>query len=111
VDDYISKNPDLKVVDTKRISTITVNEIIDKYLEEAPTLINIDIEGKDMEILESINWEKYRPFIIIIEMIHYEPRLVVESKNNDILEFMRSKDYIEYAFTGINSIFIDKTKL
>ena len=54
------------------------------------------------------DFEKFRPMIIICEMIEYRRGLTVGEKNQEILDFMRSKDYEEFAFTGINSIFIDK---
>ena len=40
-------------------------------------------------------------------MIHYSENLSVGIKNQELLNFMHSKNYLEYAFTGINSIFID----
>jgi FkbM family methyltransferase len=109
--EFISKNPSLKITDTVQIETITVNDIIENYMGKAPVIMNIDIEGKDLEILESINFEKYRPLIIIAEMIEYKPTLVVSNKNKEILDFMEKNDYLEYAFTGINSIFIDKKQI
>jgi len=111
VNDLIEKNPELKVVESVMIETITVNDIIDQYLGEAPMLLNIDIEGKDLEILESIDFDHYRPLIVIAEMIEYQMGLVIGQKNESIINFMESKDYIEYAFTGINSIFVDKHQL
>lgn len=109
--EFISKNPALKIIDTVQIETITVNDIIENYLGRAPVIMNIDIEGKDLEILGSINFEKYRPLLIIAEMIEYKPTLVVSNKNKEILDFMEKNEYIEYAFTGINSIFIDKKQI
>ncbi len=110
-EEVISKNADLKIVNTIKVETITVNKIIEDYFGKAPVVLNIDIEGKDMEVLESIDFNKYRPLIIVVEMIEYEPYLVLNNKNNKILDFMRSKGYIEYAFTGINSIFVDGEQL
>ena len=43
-------------------------------------------------------------------MIPYSKKLSVGIKNQELLNFMQSKNYLEYAFTGINSIFIDKIK-
>jgi FkbM family methyltransferase len=110
-EEFISKNPNLKIVESVKIETISVEDIFMKYFNGAPTILNVDIEGKDLEILKSIDFDKYRPLIIIVEMIEYDTTLVVGKKDTEILEFMESKDYVEYAFTGINSIFLDKKKL
>ncbi|MHB1393078.1 MAG: FkbM family methyltransferase [Clostridia bacterium] len=109
--EFIAKNPELKIVDTVKIETISVNDIIENYLGKAPVIMNIDVEGNDLEILQSIDFSKYRPLIIIAEMIEYKPTLVISSKNKKISEFMEQNEYIEYAFTGINSIFIDKKQI
>ncbi|MDE5738684.1 MAG: FkbM family methyltransferase, partial [Oscillospiraceae bacterium] len=93
------------------IKSITVNDIIKNYFQEkAPVIINLDIEGLELEILQSINFEQYRPLFFIIEMIPYSKNLSVGIKNQELLNFMHSKNYLEYAFTGINSIFIDIIK-
>lgn len=111
VDEAISLNPSLKIDRVVPVKTMTVNEILRKYFDKAPVFINIDLEGDDMAILGSIDWETYRPLMISIEMIPYRPRLVVGEKDDKIMEFMKEKEYIEYAFTGINSIFLDKRQI
>lgn len=107
----IKVNPNLEITETVQIETITVNEILEKYFGTAPTMLNIDIEGQDIEILKSIDFQKYRPLIVITEMIDYRPHLVVGEKNQEIYEYMNEMGYIEYAFTGINSIFIDQKQV
>ena len=111
VEQVINENKSLHLVETVQVGTITINDVFEFYARSAPTVLNIDIEGKELEILESISLEKYRPFIIICEMIEYHNKLVVGEKNKSILEYMETNGYIEYANTGINSIFIDKSEL
>ena len=48
--------------------------------------------------------------IMIIEMIPYSKELVRGQKDTELLEYVKSKGYDEYAFTGINSIFIDRSR-
>ena len=64
-----------------------------------------------MNILNSFDFTKHRPLIMIIETIPYRKHLGVGLKNQKIVDFMESKNYIEYAFTGINSIFLDKEQI
>ena len=84
---------------------------MDTYFDKTPTIVNLDIEGEEMNILNSIDFTKHRPLIMIIETIPYRKHLVVGLKNQEIIDFMASKNYIEYAFTGINSIFLDKEQI
>ncbi len=106
---FIRENPDLSIKEKITVDSITLDEIIRDYFhDKAPELMNIDIEGMELTVLKMTDFEKFRPMIIICEMIDYSRTLTVGEKNQEILDFMRSVDYEEFAFTGINSIFIDK---
>jgi FkbM family methyltransferase len=109
--EFISKNPELSIVDKVQVETISVNDIMEKYFTKPPVILNIDIEGEEIEILKSIDFKKYRPLIIIVEVIEYKPTFTYGNKSKEIINFMERNNYIEYAFTGINSIFIDKTQI
>lgn len=109
--EFISKNPELKIVNKVQVETISVNDIFEQYFVNTPVIMNIDIEGKEIEILQSIDFNKYRPLIIIAEVIEYKTTLAFGNKNQEIINFMNKNNYIEYAFTGINSIFIDKIQI
>ncbi|BBE49694.1 methyltransferase Fkbm family protein [Ferriphaselus amnicola] len=82
---------------------------INEILEMAGDLdfMNLDIEGLDKTILEQIDWDKYRPACICVETITYETRQEPR-KLTDIVEFMQAHDYMLYADTFINSIFVDR---
>lgn len=107
--DYIRKNPALSIEKTISVDSITINEIIkEHFADKAPELLNIDVEGMELAIMKMIDFSSFRPLVIICEMIEYRNQLTVGEKNQEILDFMRSAGYEEFAFTGINSIFIDK---
>ncbi len=111
VSDILRENPDARIENTIELETISVNDIIEKYFNSnAPVILNLDIEGLEKQILDSIDFEKYRPMIMIIEMIPYSKELVTGQKDTELLDYVRSKGYDEYAFTGINSIFIDRRR-
>ncbi|MCI7350155.1 MAG: FkbM family methyltransferase [Ruminococcus sp.] len=103
-------NPQITIKQKYSVKTISVAEILDRYFSDGMDILNIDLEGIEYSILKEFDFSKVRPKIIILESIEYKPYLVMEKtlskKSKDLLE---NNDYIEYAFTGINSIFIDKT--
>lgn len=82
---------------------------INDILEMAGELdfMNLDIEGLDKAILEMIDWKKYRPTCLCVETLTYETQQEPR-KLNDIIELMHAQDYILYADTFINSIFVDR---
>ncbi len=109
VQGFIKENPDLKIERTVSVDSITINEITEKYFpEKAPDILNVDIEGMELTVLKMTDFEKFRPLVVICEMIEYKNGLTVGQKNQEIIDFMHGNDYEEFAFTGINSIFIDK---
>ena len=108
---FIRENPSLKIEQTITVDSITIGEIIrEHFADKAPELLNIDIEGMELTVLKMIDFEKFRPLVIICEMIEYRNGLTVGGKNQEIMDYMKSVGYEEFAFTGINSIFIDKSR-
>lgn len=111
VNEIIKINPQISVEREIVVDTVTVNEILEQYFDKAPLLLNIDIEGQEENILRMINYEKYAPFVIIVERIEYGTTIATRKRNDSISDIMEKNGYFEYAFTGINSIFINKTRL
>lgn len=111
VREALEENEALRIEKTVSVETITVDEIMERYFDGAPVLLNMDLEGNELEILGSMDFDKHRPLIVIVEMIPYRKELVVGEKNREILAFMQEHGYEEYAFTGINSIFLDKQQM
>lgn len=111
VEEALEKNPELKIEKIVDVESIAVNEILEKYFEKPPILMNIDIEGKEDEIMSSIDFSRFAPFIIVVERIEYNTQLVVGKRKDGLEELMKEKGYVEYAFTGINSVFLNKEKL
>lgn len=109
---FTEENPMIKIERTETVKTITVNDIINEYFSgKAPEILNVDIEGMELEVLGMIDFDSFRPLIIICEMIEYKSTFGIPEKNGEILRFMEEHGYSEYAFTGINSIFIDRKAL
>lgn len=111
VEHAIAINESLCISQVVQVQTISVNTILEQYFDVVPLLLNIDIEGCDTEILEAMDFERFRPKIIICEAIPYKKNIVVGEKDTELVELLWENDYIEYAFTGINCIFIDKREL
>lgn len=110
VDEVVKESEWVKIENKIEVPIITLNEIYEKYFCSVPAIVSIDIEGDELAILKSVDMKKYRPLIYVVETIDYSSKISIENKRLDIIEYMKSVDYYEYAFTGVNSIFIDKKK-
>lgn len=86
---------------------ISINEVIKKYFRPHPNFISIDVEGLDLQIIKSLNFEKYKPEVFCVETLRYSER-GMETKNQELIDFLKSKGYFVYADTYINTIFCRK---
>lgn len=97
----------LQVEKEVNVPVLTMEDIINQYCGKTPDIVSIDVEGLEIDILTGLDFDEHRPKAFIIETINYSTKLQINAKREDIMEFMHTKGYEEYAFTGVNSIFID----
>ena len=107
IENAMKESPWLEIVEEVSVPIVPINKIIEKYCNGTPTVVSLDVEGVEMDILTTLDFDKYRPRVFVIETICYAATIQINSKRKDIIEFMESKGYAEYAFTGVNSIFVD----
>ncbi|MBP6430649.1 MAG: FkbM family methyltransferase [Ferruginibacter sp.] len=92
--EYIQQaNLNLKLLSKTKIDTVPLQDVLDNNIPPGATIdfLTIDTEGLEMEVLQSNNWEKYKPTIIILEshVIEIENHL-----SSPLHLFMKNKDYI-----------------
>jgi hypothetical protein len=82
----------------------TLAQILDEYLprDRAIDLLDVDAEGLDQQILESNNWNKYRPEFIIVECHGFN---LNEPQANPTFSFLRQRDYSLVSHCFNTSIF------
>lgn len=89
----------------ENIPMLPVNEVIATHFTGSPDFISIDVEGLDMAILQTLDFEKYRPAIICVETAAFSTDHQ-GAKRRDIMDLVLSKGYTVYADTFINTIFV-----
>lgn len=98
---------DCKIEKVVKIDLVDINYIIKEHFGEKPNFLSIDVEGLDLQLLQTLDFNLSRPEIICIETINYtEKKSLI--KSTKILEYMKSNDYFVYADTFINTIFVDR---
>lgn len=111
IDFLKSRNLESQIKSIIEIPSYTLKSILDQNLLSTDRLdfFDIDVEGFDIEVLKSNDWEKYRPKIIMIE----SNLRINEDINSDITTFLNEKNYRLIAKTIIegnlgNLFFIDE---
>jgi FkbM family methyltransferase len=91
-----------------QIPILGINSILNQYFKDtSPDIVSIDVEGLDFAIVSAIDFTKWRPKVFCIETLSYSENRT-EVKNQEIIDFLKSKDYIVYGDTYINTIFVDR---
>lgn len=96
-----------KILNKVRVPLRNVNDILD--MTGAVDFMNIDVEGLDEKILKNVDWQRHRPVCICVETITYETSKEPK-KLQEIIDFMIAQEYMVFADTFINTIFVDKRK-
>ena len=95
-----------KIILEKEIETKTLYEVLEKYLQKDQSIdfMSIDVEGMDYKVLKSNDWGKYRPKIILIEILDLD---LNNTMNNKIYKYLHDLKYGFYAKTANTVIFKD----
>ena len=97
-----------KLTETVKVNLVDINTMIRTNFDRYPDLLSIDIEGLDLAVLRSLDFETYPIPVVCAETCSYSENHV-RPKNVGIAELMRSKGYEVYADTYINTIFVRRT--
>jgi len=85
----------------------SVNNIMQEHFSPWSNFVSLDVEGLDLEILQSFDFSRFQPEIFCIETLRFEPDGSLR-KLSEIIDFMILKGYFVYADTYINTIFLNK---
>ena len=90
-----------------QVPLITINSMIEDHFDACPHFVSLDMEGNCLEVLEALDFDRYRPQVFCIETLEYRSDRSAE-KLPQVNRFMDSKEYLVYADTYINTIFVDR---
>lgn len=95
-----------RIINTIQVDCYKLSTILDNYLPEGRIIdfFTIDVEGYDLEVLKSNNWEKYRPKFILIEQ-NLKEFNIENFSQDDIYIYLQSLNYKFVARTKRTSVF------
>jgi FkbM family methyltransferase len=81
-----------KLIGKRSVEVLTLASLLDRHLasNQEIDLLSIDVEGLDTEVLESNNWKKYCPRLILVELNDADVRGALESST---ARYLMSKNY------------------
>jgi len=97
------------IVETKRIRVRSLADILAEYTNKhLPDFLSLDAEGLERQILESVDFRASSPLVICCETVSYATT-GVGKKDVGLIEYVKSRGYMVYADTHINTIFVLET--
>jgi FkbM family methyltransferase len=81
-----------KIIKTVKLKTRTLRDVLYEHMPAGKkiNLLNIDVEGLDMDVLQSNDWQKFKPEIILIEDRDFR---LDNPKESAIYNFLSVKNY------------------
>jgi len=108
VDELIAKRGEEILEKVIKMPLVNINKVISEHFPGgAPDLISIDVEGLDLPILKTLDFNKHRPKVICAETMLTLSR----AQNEELLTFIKAKGYEVRGGTFVNTIFVDSALL
>lgn len=83
------------------VPTLPLSDILERHLPTGQSIdfLNVDVEGHDFEVLESNDWQRFRPKLIVVEDEALDP------SQSQIVRMMKDRGY---EVCAQNVIILDK---
>jgi hypothetical protein len=95
---------DYKIIKTINMKTRTLSSVLKEHLSvgQKIDLLSIDVEGLDLEVLKSNDWQKYKPVFIMVEDKEFN---IAQPEKSTIYSFLQKMNYQLVAKTLSTLIF------
>lgn len=92
------------IKDVIKVDVRPLRQILDSHLAGGGgdiDFLSVDVEGFDLEVLQSNDWSKYRPKFVLAEVLNSS---LHDLDQDPVVSFMRDQNYVVYAKL-VNTVF------
>ncbi len=102
----VIKTGQSKLISKNDIKVVPLKKVLQQYAKlKKINLLSIDVEGNDLEVLESYNWQSQnRPELICVEII--DAAHTFTANNNPIFSFLNKMGYTIFGLTVNSALFV-----
>jgi len=95
------------IVKTINLKTYKLMDILEKYLPSSINIdfFNIDVEGFDLQVLQSNDWNKFRPRVVLVEI---DGKCFYSIEQSEESQFLNQCGYMLFAKTVKTAFFINQ---
>ncbi len=105
----VQKSGQSALISKKTVPVQSLQSITDRWVP-SPTevaVLDVDVEGSELEVLQGNDWERIRPLVISVEYLSQEPiSAVLES---DLAKYLEQYGYELHART-VNTVFFKRSR-
>lgn len=90
----------------EKIDCLPLHQILNEYVPKNQNidLLDVDVEGLDLEVLKSNDWEKYRPSVVLVEDKEFRKK----PGSSDVYQYLLDKGYKFHSYMDITLIMTEK---
>ncbi|WP_280798568.1 FkbM family methyltransferase [Aurantimicrobium minutum] len=88
------------------VGVTTLTYIFENYAPEIVHFLKIDVEGAELSVLEGADFKRFRPWIVVVEVIAGKNR----GPYDKIVQFFAQNGYEHSYFDGLNAYFVANEK-
>lgn len=102
----LKKNhPPYRVMSKAQLPVITLGKLLDQQWPKGRTIafMSVDTEGLDYEVIASNDWDRYRPKVVLVELLNTE---IADVRSNPTARLLQAQRYRLYAKTCNTFFFV-----
>jgi hypothetical protein len=94
-----------------KVKTCLINSVLEKHLPKNQLIdfISMDIEGLELAVLKTFNFDKFSPRFFLIEELSFVEKDFVDYQKSSLYQFLHKKGYIVTAKT-MRTVIFEKTR-
>jgi FkbM family methyltransferase len=97
------------VIERQLIKCVTLTDVLDQHCRNRQIdLLSVDCEGYDMQVLESLDWGRYRPTVVIVEDFAQFRNGAEPPGPTPIRAFMLERQYALASQAIFSSFYVDR---
>lgn len=94
----------IKIIKETKVKCVPLQEILNKQAPKSIDMLNVDVEGMNMEVIRSMDWSTVRPKVICIEDDYFDFENM-ENFGSEIFSFLTKQSYALHSKVGLTCIY------
>lgn len=100
---------DTEAVEKVPVPCLPLNDVFQRYCRDQPVdLISVDCEGRDFEVVQSLDWSRYRPTVVIVEDFEQFGNGATAPDAGAIRSFFLDRDYALASQAIFSFFYVDR---